>query len=114
MESPKVVADVFGRVRDILHGALKDLTPQELVAGPKPRIGWLSWHLSRVQDSNISGLAGREQAWIADRWHARFGMAPDPRDYASGHSQTPAQGRDRGRRSESSVMTKKTLVPIPF
>jgi hypothetical protein len=91
MESPGVIADVFERVRDILHGALKDLTPQELVAGPKPHIGWLSWHLSRVQDSNISGLAGREQAWTADGWHARFGMAPDPRDYASGHSQTPAQ-----------------------
>ena len=91
MESPAVVADAFGRVRDILQGALRNLTPQELVASPKPHIGWLVWHLSRVQDSNISALAEREQAWIADKWHARFGMPPDPRDYASGHVQTPAQ-----------------------
>lgn len=91
MESPALVVSVFERIRDILHGALKDLTPQELIAGPKPHIGWLVWHLARVQDSNLSSLAGREQAWIAEGWHARFAMPPEPRDYASGHTQTPEQ-----------------------
>ncbi|MFQ5932949.1 MAG: DinB family protein [Nitrospiraceae bacterium] len=91
MESAVIVADALDRVRDNLHRDLKDLTPQELVAGPKPPIGWLVWHLIRVQDANISALAGREQAWIAEGWHARFAMPPDPKDYASGHRQTPAQ-----------------------
>jgi hypothetical protein len=91
MENAAMIADALDRVRDIVHHALTDLTPQELVTGPKPPIGWLVWHLTRVQDKNISGLAGREQAWIADGWHARFAMPPEPIDYASGHTQTPAQ-----------------------
>lgn len=89
MEGATLIADALGRVRDAVHRDLKDLTPQELVAGTKPHIGWLAWHLSRVQDSNISPLAGREQAWIADGWHKRFGMPPVAKDYASGHVQTP-------------------------
>ncbi len=91
MESPAVVADALDRVHNILHGVLKDLTPRELRSGPNPPIGWLVWHLTRVQDKNFSALAGREQTWIAEKWHARFGMPPDPKDYASGHTQTPAQ-----------------------
>jgi len=29
--------------------------------------------------------------WIADKWHARFGMPPDPKDYGSGHRHSEAQ-----------------------
>ena len=31
------------------------------------------------------------QLWIAGRWHERFNMPPDPRDYGSGHRHTQAQ-----------------------
>lgn len=91
MQGPALVIDALGRVRDMVRDALKDLASEELLAPPKPPIGWLVWHLARVQDSNMSGLAGRQQAWIADGWHARFGMPPDPKDYGSGHRHTPVQ-----------------------
>ena len=91
MESAAIVVDALQTVRDILHRTLKDLTPQELLANPKPHIAWLVWHLSRVQDRNISDLAQRQQVWIADGSHARFGMPPEPVDYASRHTQTPEQ-----------------------
>ncbi|MFQ5684527.1 MAG: DUF664 domain-containing protein [Candidatus Binatia bacterium] len=91
MDGVALIADAFGRVHDTLHRSLSDLTPQELFAGSRPPIAWLVWHLTRVQDSNISGLAGQEQAWIADGWHARFKMPPERLDYGSGHTQTPAQ-----------------------
>ena len=91
MEGAALVADTLGRVRDMVRDALKDLSPEELLAAPKPHIAWLVWHLSRVQDANFSGLLERPQLWIADGWHARFNMAPEPRDYGSGHRQTPAQ-----------------------
>jgi len=91
IEGPRLVTDAFGRVNDIVRETLKDLTQEELLAPPKPHIGWLIWHLTRVQDSNISGLAERPQAWITDGWHVRFGMSPEPRDYGSGHTQTPGQ-----------------------
>ena len=89
MENPAIFADALDRVRTIVHSAVKDLSPQELVADPKPHIAWLVWHMTRVQDHNISELAGLEQAWIADGWHARLGMPPESKDYASGHRQTP-------------------------
>jgi hypothetical protein len=43
-------------------------------------LGWLAWHLSRSYDRNASELVGREQLWIAERWHERFGRPPDPDD----------------------------------
>ncbi|MGB7946219.1 MAG: DinB family protein [Candidatus Binatia bacterium] len=91
MESAGLVIDALGRVRDMVRAALEDLSPAELLAPPKPPIAWLVWHLSRVQDANFSGLMERPQLWIADGWHLRFNMPPDPKDYGSGHRHTPAQ-----------------------
>lgn len=91
MESAGLVIDALGRVRDMVGDALKDLSPAELLSPPKPHIAWLVWHIARVQDANFSGLLERTQLWIADGWHARFGMPPEPRDYGSGHRQTRAQ-----------------------
>jgi DinB superfamily len=91
MEAAGLVLDALGRVRDMVKEALKDLSPDELLAPPKPHIAWLVWHLSRVQDANFSGLMERPQLWIEGGWHARFKMPPEPRDYGSGHRHTPAQ-----------------------
>lgn len=91
MESAGLVIDSLGRVRDMVRETLKDLSAEELLSPPKPHIAWLVWHIARVQDANFSGLMDKPQLWIADGWHARFGMAPEPRDYGSGHRQTRAQ-----------------------
>jgi hypothetical protein len=74
-----------------------------LCAPPKPHIAWLVWHIGRVQDVNFSGLCGRPQLWINDRWHERFNMAPDPRDYGPGHWQTREQ-------VEAFTVADKTLL----
>jgi len=91
VEGPGLVLDALGRVRDIVGKALKDLSPEELLAPPQPHIAWLIWHLTRVQDANFSGLLECPQAWIAEGWHARFGMPPEPKDYGSGHRHTRDQ-----------------------
>lgn len=91
MESAGLALDALGRVRQMVREALKDLSPEELLAPPKPHIAWLVWHIARVQDANFSALMERPQLWIADGWHARFHMPPDPKDYGSGHKQTPAE-----------------------
>ena len=103
MEAAALVIDALGRVRDIVRAALRDLAPEELHASPKPHIAWLVWHLSRVQDANFSALMERPQLWIADGWHTRFNMPPDPRDYGSGHRQTPGQ-------VEAFTITDKSLL----
>jgi hypothetical protein len=91
MEPTGILLDAFGRVHDGLHQALDGLTEGELYREPHPPIGWLAWRINRVQDNNMSRLAGREQAWIADGWHARFGMEPNPRDFGPALTHTREQ-----------------------
>ena len=78
MEAAGLVVDALDRVCAMVREALKDLTPEELLAPPKPHIAWLAWHIARVQDVNFAGLLDRPQLWIADGWHRRFNMPPDP------------------------------------
>ena len=41
MEGAGLVLNALGRVRDMVREALKDLSPEELLAPPKPHITWL-------------------------------------------------------------------------
>ena len=92
MEAATFAADALGRISRGLERALKGITAEEMHRQPREdcnSIAWLAWHLTRVQDHHLSSLAGREQAWTADGWHARFGMEPDPENAGWGH--TPEQ-----------------------
>jgi hypothetical protein len=91
MDGATVVADALFRVSEVLHRVVDGMGPKELFGSPKPPIGWLVWHLTRVQDREVALLAGRDQLWVADGWHARFGMPADVRDYAPGHIHIPEQ-----------------------
>lgn len=89
MDIKEVFVDAFGRIGDVLHDAVEGLDPDDLAFRPDAQansIGWLGWHLTRVQDDHVSEITGREQAWIAEGWHARFGMAPDPSETGFGHT----------------------------
>jgi DinB superfamily len=86
-----ILIDAFTRVHESLHRTLGDITPEELVKEPHPSIGWLAWRISRVMDSNVSRLSGREQLWIGEGWAARFGMPPEPADYGRSARHTREQ-----------------------
>jgi len=75
MESAGLVLDALGRVRDMVRDALTDLSPEQLLAPPKPHVAWLVWYIARAQDANFSNLMDLPQLWIAARWHERFNMA---------------------------------------
>ena len=51
------------------------------------------WRLSRVIDSNVSRLSGREQLWIGEGWAARFGKPPEPADFGRSAAHTREQVR---------------------
>ncbi len=93
MAESDVLLDAFTRVYESLHRTLADLTEAELVQEPQPPIGWLAWRISRVMDSNVSRLSGREQLWIGDGWAARFGMPPLPADFGRSATHTREQVR---------------------
>ncbi|MBI2360051.1 MAG: DinB family protein [Deltaproteobacteria bacterium] len=93
MAETGILLDAFTRVHQSLHRTLADLTAAELIQEPHPPIGWLAWRLTRVMDSNVSRLSGREQLWIADGWAARFGMPPEPADFGRSVTHTREQVR---------------------
>ena len=92
MDAKDVILDGLDRIRNVLRRTLDGLTLEEMHRQPSAdtnSIAWLAWHLTRVQDNGISGLAAWEQAWISQKWHAMFHMEPDPDNEGVGH--TPAQ-----------------------
>jgi hypothetical protein len=89
-----ILLDAFTRVYDSLHRTVPDLTPAELIQEPHPPIGWLAWRISRVMDSNVARLSGREQLWIGDGWAARFGMPPEAADFGRSATHTREQVRN--------------------
>jgi hypothetical protein len=93
MVETDILLDAFTRVYESLHRTLADVTAAELIQEPHPPIGWLAWRISRVMDSNVSRLSGREQLWIGDGWAARFGMPPEPADFGRSASHTREQVR---------------------
>lgn len=89
MEWQQLMTDGYERVEQSLARTLEGLSREELDRQPNPEcntIGWLTWHLTRVQDHHISDLMGEEQIWIREGWCSRFGRAADPQDIGWGHT----------------------------
>ena len=84
-----LIIDGYGRVWQVLEEVLDGLTQDDLNQQPRPdcnSMGWLTWHLTRVQDDHIASLMGKDQLWTSEGWHARFNRAPEPKDIGFGHS----------------------------
>ncbi len=84
-----ILLDAFGRARELVPTVLEGLSVDDVTWRPDEgsnSIGWLIWHLARVQDDHVAGLLDTEQVWTADGWAKRFGL-PYPDD-AIGYGQT--------------------------
>ena len=89
MEWQDLLIDGYGRIFGVLKHVLKGLKEEDLSWQPHPdcnTIGWLLWHLTRVQDGHIADLMGEEQLWTKEGWHAKFNRAADPEDSGFGYS----------------------------
>jgi len=89
MQWQELLNDGYGRILTALENALNGLTQDDLNWQPKSdsnSIGWLAWHLTRVQDTNISKMMGDEQIWIKDGWHAKFNREADTKDTGFGNT----------------------------
>ncbi len=83
-----ILDDGFGRVQELVGEVLGGLGADQLSWQPAPGanpIGWLVWHLSRVQDSQVSEVAGTDQVWLAGGWSQRLVLPYDPA--ATGYGQ---------------------------
>ncbi|MEO7124079.1 MAG: DUF664 domain-containing protein [Lacisediminihabitans sp.] len=92
MNSRDIVIDALGRVKGVVHAAVKELSPDHLATSPYENgntVAWLIWHLTRVQDGHFADAAGVEQLWTSAGWFDRFGLPFDPS--ASGWNQSSAE-----------------------
>jgi Protein of unknown function (DUF664) len=101
MTSAELLIDAVGRIRGIVRRAVDGLPPEQLTFRVDPEansIAWLVWHLTRIQDDHVAGVAGAEQVWTSQGWVERFGLPFDPRDTGYGHraDEVAAVGVDSG------------------
>lgn len=91
MTSADLLVDAFGRIREVVHDTVSGLSVEQLTFRPGDdgnSIGWLIWHLTRIQDDHIADAAGLTQVWN-DGWADRFGL-PFSRN-ATGYGQTSTE-----------------------
>lgn len=88
MQLNDFIADALARESEFLLAALDGLTPDELAWQPDPdanSIGWMLWHMVRVEDMWIQFFAQfQTEIWERDGWNVKFGLPI--RDNGFGHT----------------------------
>lgn len=90
MSVSDLLADGFDRIRQVVHAVLDGLSLDDLTFRVDPQansIGWLIWHLTRVQDDHVAGAARLQQVW-PEGWQQRAGLPYPPMEL--GYGQDPA------------------------
>jgi hypothetical protein len=88
MDIVDLLTEIYGRVPPLASEAVEGLDAEQLVWAPGPganSIGWLVWHLARVQDHHLAEVMDTQQLWVSGDWAARCGLTPDPTNIGYGH-----------------------------
>jgi hypothetical protein len=78
MKSSDVLVDALSRIQQVVHDTVDGLGTADLAFRPAAdanSIGWLVWHLTRVQDNHVADAAGIDQVWtapVSPSWYDRF------------------------------------------
>ena len=89
MDIASLLLELYGRIPPLAETVVDGLDEEALCAQPAPvanPIGWLVWHVARVQDHHVADLRGTEQVWVSGDWARRCGLEPDPSNTGYGHS----------------------------
>jgi hypothetical protein len=89
MDVAALLLDLYGRVPPLASDAVGGLTTEQLTRAPASGtnpIGWLIWHIARLQDLEMSHRLGLDQLWVGGDWAGRFGLKPEPYNMGYGHA----------------------------
>jgi hypothetical protein len=93
MDVSDLLHDALGRVREQMPDLVAGLSVDDLAWRPDPEansIAWLVWHLTRIEDDHVAGVAGEEQVWTAEGWADRFGLPFTTGEHGYGMSSADA------------------------
>lgn len=88
MTPAQLLTDGFDRVRQGVEDVLSTTDGALLAVRPRPTansLAWLVWHLTRVQDDHIAGVARVEQVWTRQGFADRFALPFPASDIGYGH-----------------------------
>ena len=80
MQTGDLLTHAYEQIQSTLRRAVDGLDAEQLAARVGPganTIGWLVWHLLRVQDDHVADVADLEQVWTAQGFVDRFGLPFD-------------------------------------
>ena len=86
MSVSDLLVDGFSRIQEVVHEVLDGLSIEDLTFRPDAQansIGWLIWHLSRVQDDHVAAAAGLDQVWL-EGWQQRAALPFAPTEHGYG------------------------------
>ena len=88
MDVADLLLDLYGRVPPLARRAVSGLDTEQLCQLPADgtnSIGWLVWHLARVQDHLLGEVFEHKQVWVTNGWARSFGLDPEPSNLGYGH-----------------------------
>ncbi|WP_020385871.1 mycothiol transferase [Kribbella catacumbae] len=89
MNTSELLLDAFGRIEEVVREAVDGLDDKALATRPEQTgnsIGWMIWHLTRIQDDHLANAGGYEQVYTTGGWHERLGLPFDAADTGYGHT----------------------------
>lgn len=100
MNTAELLIEGYGRIAQEVESVLDGLggagdpVLTERIGPEANTVAWLVWHLARVQDDHLAGVAGSDQVWIAQGFARSFALPFD--DDAIGYGQSSQEvGRVR-------------------
>jgi hypothetical protein len=88
MDERDLLIEGFDRLPQRVRSAVDGLTPDQLRWRPDTEansIGWLVWHLARIQDDHVAEVLGADQEWTSGAWAPHFGLPTGGMDTGYGH-----------------------------
>lgn len=89
MDASTILLDGFGRVSEEFPAIVDGLSVEQLLWRPDAgsnSIGWLLWHIGRMEDAQMAGLGGLPPVWMSGGWKDRFGLPYRDSDVGYGQS----------------------------
>jgi hypothetical protein len=89
MDIAGVLLELYGRIPPLVRESVEGLDQGQLAWRPGPdanSIGWLAWHIGRVEDAQIAAITGEPQVWVGGSWAGQMGLEADSTNVGYGHT----------------------------